>query len=107
MSIIVTNEITVPAEHTETVAARFEQNAANLADVEGFLGFDLCQPTEPADDRWLVVTKWENEEAYTAWREGRAYAKSHSEKHQNGENHKPLSHDSVVRHYNVAFSTQD
>lgn len=104
MSIIVTNEITVPAEHAETVAARFEHNAAGLADVAGFEGFDLCKPTDPADDRWLVVTKWADEDAYKAWREGRAFAKSHADKHQHGADHKPLSSDSVVRHYEVAVS---
>lgn len=92
-------------EHRETVAARFAHNASGLADVEGFEGFDLCQPTEPDDDRWLVITKWKNEENYTAWREGRAFAKSHAEKHQHGSDHKPLSSDSVVRHYSVAFTT--
>ncbi len=93
MSIIVTNEITVPAERAEAVAAKFAENSRSLASVDGFEGFQLCRPTSPADDRWLVVTHWRDNAAYAAWRDSRGYAQSHP-RGQHGAG-------SVVRHYQV------
>ncbi|OKL54625.1 hypothetical protein BSZ39_03230 [Bowdeniella nasicola] len=101
MSIIVTNEITVPAERGELVAARFAANSQSLKDFDGFEGFQLCRPTDPADDRWLVITHWRDEDAYEAWRSGKDFGASHPK----GEKAKGnVDARSVVRHYDVAFA---
>lgn len=102
MSIIVTNEITIPARRAEEVAAKFAANSKGLENFDGYEGFSVCAPTEPADDRWLVITQWRDEDAYKAWFESKKFSKDHG---------KPGSHqsepkNSVVRHYNVVFSTR-
>lgn len=95
MSIIVTNEITVPAERADVVAAKFAENSRALTSVDGFEGFQLCRPTSPADDRWLVVTHWRDDAAYAAWRDSRGFAHSHPRGRSDA--------GSVVRHYQVEF----
>lgn len=101
MSIIVTNEITIPAERAEMVTQKFAANAKGLEDIDGYQGFQLCQPTEPADDRWLVITHWRDRDAYVAWRDSKKYAESHD-----GQTHQKQPKDSVVRYYDVAFDTE-
>ena len=112
MSIIVTNEITVPAERADSVAQKFAQNSQGLENFDGFEGFDLCEPTDPADERWLVITHWRDEAAYQAWRDSKKFAHSHAS--QSGkapsetqtarpDTAKRVPAHSVVRHYNVAF----
>ncbi|MDO5701151.1 MAG: antibiotic biosynthesis monooxygenase family protein [Bowdeniella nasicola] len=107
MSIVVTNEITVDPARAGEVAAKFEANSLALRERDGFLGFDLCRPTDPADDRWLVVTRWRDEQAYANWRESKGFARSHNE---DGAKERPSPRaggaHSVVRHYDVAFSTE-
>lgn len=105
MSIIVTNEITIPAERGDLVAEKFAHNSAGLKKFAGFEGFQLCRPTDPADDRWLVVTHWRDEASYNAWRDSKSYSKSHSAK---GEEKAKGNVDaqSVVRHYEVALDVE-
>lgn len=107
MSIIVTNEITVPAERGAAVAAKFEENSRGLDGRDGFEGFELCRPTSPDDDRWLVITRWRDEAAYEAWRDSRHYGHSHPTIGPNGEKPKTakgVDANSVVRHYDVALT---
>lgn len=101
MSIIVTNELTIPAARAPEVTAKFTANAQRLDGAEGFEGFELCQPTDPEDDRWLVITRWRDEDAYEAWRQSRHFHQSHP----NGgdENHRGAAN-SVIRHYRVAVT---
>lgn len=101
MSIVVTNEITIPARRAEEVAAKFAANSKGLDAFDGYEGFTVCAPTQPADDRWLVITRWRDEEAYEAWRASKKFDRDHA---------KPGSHQaepkqSAVRHYNVVFTT--
>ncbi|MDO4606130.1 MAG: antibiotic biosynthesis monooxygenase family protein [Bowdeniella nasicola] len=110
MSIIVTNEITVEPARADEVARQFAENAAGIKQFEGFCGFQLCRPTDPADDRWLVITHWDSEESYNAWRTSKNYSRSHAddtpeEKAERAENHRKAA--SVVRHYDVAFNTEE
>ena len=105
MSIVVTNEITVPAERAEMVAANFAKNSEGMKNLDGFYGFDLCRPTDPADGRWLVVTHWRDEEAYESWRASRHFGHSHDSESNGEELHRKA--ESVVRHYNIEFSTEN
>lgn len=101
MSIIVTNEITIPAHRADEVAKKFEENSHSLLGRDGFIGFEVCQPTQPEDSRWLVVTHWRDREAYESWRSSRSYTHSHS---QGSSQKEPKN--SVVRFYDVRFETK-
>lgn len=107
MSIIVTNEITIPAERAQLVAQKFANNSRSLEAFDGFEGFELCRPTSPADDRWFVITRWRDEECYNTWRESKQFDSSHPQQGPSGEKPKTLkgvdAH-SVVRHYSVELS---
>ena len=105
MSIIVTNEITVPAERAEMIVAKFAQNAGGMKELDGFQGFQLCHPTDPEDGRWLVVTHWRDETAYEAWRQGRHFGHSHGQEAGEAER-KHREAKSVVRHYVVEFNSE-
>ncbi len=106
MSIIVTNEITVPASRLEEVAAKFTSNGNKIRHLDGFEGFEVLRPTEPADDRVLVITRWRDESAYLAWRHSEHFAAGHPQAHQRTQGQGSSSGDSqkknsVVRHYEV------
>ena len=103
MSIVVTNEISIHPEDAQAVAARFKANGSRMGDLEGFEGFDLLQPTDPADDRWLVVTRWANEKSYEAWIHSHHFSASHGHKaDEEGGPARKGAKTPVVRHYQVA-----
>ncbi|EUJ26363.1 heme-degrading monooxygenase IsdG [Listeria floridensis FSL S10-1187] len=83
--IIVTNTIRVEKGELEHVVKQFTgidgsgEPTRHIAEVEGFLGFELWQKKlEDADHDELVVTsKWESEEAQRAWLKSDSFKKAH------------------------------
>jgi len=71
MSVVKINAITVPAEAGEELERRFAARAGAVEKSPGFLGFQLLRPTG-GDPRYFVVTHWEDEESFLAWRDGDA-----------------------------------
>ena len=103
MTVIKINAITVPADSGDELAKRFAARAGAIDNQEGFEGFELLQPT---DDRttWLVVTRWRDEESFTAWASSPAFGhghRSHSER-QGGEAPPPVAVTSELWSYTVA-----
>ena len=76
MSVVKINAITVPADSGDELARRFAARAGAVDDQDGFEGFELLKPT---DDRttWLVITRWRDEEAFTAWVSSPAFMHGH------------------------------
>lgn len=76
MSIIKINAITVPADSGDELAHRFAARAGAVDGQPGFEGFELLKPV---DDRrtWLVVTRWADEESFTAWVSSPAFGQGH------------------------------
>ena len=81
MSIIKINAITVAADSGDELAKRFAARAGAVDGQDGFEGFELLQPT---DDRttWLVVTRWRDEEAFTAWTSSPTFGQGHQSERQ-------------------------
>jgi heme-degrading monooxygenase HmoA len=73
MSVVKINAIHVPASAGEELEKRFAARAGAVEKSPGFLGFQLLRPVQ-GDDRYFVVTQWESEEAFAAWRDGDARA---------------------------------
>lgn len=96
MSIIITNEITIPPERAEIVTAKFARNSEDLHQFDGFEEFQLCRPNE--GDRWLVITKWRDEDAYAAWRQSKTYENHHPREGQQQREHAAKSQ---ITHYQV------
>jgi len=73
MSVVKINAIRVPEGAGPELEKRFAARAGTVEKSPGFLGFQLLRPTA-GDDRYFVVTHWESEEAFAAWRDGDARA---------------------------------
>jgi heme oxygenase (mycobilin-producing) len=73
MSVVKINAISVPADSHEELEKRFAHRAHTVDGSPGFLGFQLLRPVK-GEDRYFVVTHWENEESFAAWRDGGAAA---------------------------------
>ena len=84
MSVVKINAISVPPKAREELERRFAARAHSVDGSPGFLGFQLLRPVQ-GEDRYFVVTQWEDEESFAAWRDGDAI-KAHS-----GERAKPVS----------------
>jgi heme-degrading monooxygenase HmoA len=78
MSIVRINALNVPPQAGDEIAKRFSARADSLADVAGFEGFELLRPTSEAETRWFVYTRWSDEEAYAAWRDGDGARNAHA-----------------------------
>ncbi|TGO05083.1 antibiotic biosynthesis monooxygenase family protein [Serinibacter arcticus] len=76
MTVIRINAITVPRESGDELAQRFAARVGAIDGVDGFEGFELLKPT---DDRevWLVLTRWRDAEAFTAWTTSESFGRSH------------------------------
>src|ERR1700755_3623660 len=73
MSVVKINAIHVPEGAGDQLEARFAARAGAVEKPPGFLGFQLLRPTA-GESRYSVVTHWESEEAFAAWRDGDARA---------------------------------
>jgi heme oxygenase (mycobilin-producing) len=73
MSVVKINAIHVPEGAGEQLESRFAARAGAVEKSPGFLGFQLLRPTA-GESRYFVVTHWESEEAFAAWRDGDARA---------------------------------
>lgn len=71
MAVVKINAIHVPAGAGEQLEARFAARKHAVDGQPGFLGFQLLRPVK-GDDRYFVVTTWESDEAFAAWRDGAA-----------------------------------
>ena len=76
MPVVKINAISVPPEAHEELEKRFSNRAHTVDGSPGFLGFQLLRPVK-GEDRYFVVTQWEDEESFAAWRDGPAI-KAHS-----------------------------
>ncbi len=73
MSVVKINAIHVPEGAGEQLEQRFAARAGAVENSPGFLGFQLLRPVQ-GDDRYFVVTHWDSEESFAAWRDGDARA---------------------------------
>jgi len=73
MSVVKINAISVPDGAGAELEKRFAARAGAVEGSPGFLGFQLLRPTA-GDTRYFVVTQWDSEESFAAWRDGDARA---------------------------------
>ncbi|WP_096334958.1 antibiotic biosynthesis monooxygenase family protein [Actinotignum schaalii] len=67
MTVVKINTISVPEGAGEHFEARFAAREGAVDQRPGFLSFRLLRPLEEGE-RYLVVTEWESDEDFTAWR---------------------------------------
>ncbi len=71
MPVVKINAIHVPEGAGPELEKRFAHRAHAVENSPGFLGFQLLRPVQ-GDDRYFVVTHWESDAAFAAWRDGPA-----------------------------------
>jgi len=76
MTVIKINAITVSSDSGDELARRFAARAGAVDKQDGFEGFELLQPTDERTT-WLVVTRWRDEESFTAWMSSPAFGHGH------------------------------
>lgn len=99
MAIVKINAISVPAEAGPELERRFAARAGVVDGSPGFLGFQLLRPTA-GEDRYFVLTQWEDEESYAAWRDGDARA-AHK-----GEHGKPVASGAQLLEFDVVLDVR-
>ena len=76
MTVIKINAITVPENAGDELARRFAARAGAVDNQDGFEGFELLRPTDERH-QWLVITRWRDEETFSAWVNSPAFAHGH------------------------------
>lgn len=99
MTVVKINAISVPPQAGEELERRFAARKGAVENSPGFLGFQLLRPTA-GEDRYFVVTHWENEESFVAWRDGGAQA-AHA-----GEAKKPVSSGADLLEFEVVLDVK-
>lgn len=69
MSVVKINALSVAEGQGAQLEERFSGRAHGMAAQLGFEGFQLLRPVA-GETRYLVVSTWQSEDAYRAWREG-------------------------------------
>lgn len=99
MTVVKINALNVPSQAREELERRFSARAGTVESSPGFLGFQLLRPTG-GEDRYFVVTQWEDEESFAAWRDGDARA-AHA-----GEHGKPVAQGANLLEFEVVLDVK-
>jgi heme oxygenase (mycobilin-producing) len=78
VSVVKINVLQVPEGRGEVLEQRFAARAGEVEKVDGFESFELLRPTE-GFDRYLVVTRWRDEEAFQGWLSSQAFQQGHAQ----------------------------
>lgn len=69
MAVVKINAIEVPEGAGPELERRFADRLHAVDGQPGFLSFELLRPVA-GETRYFVVTHWESDEAFQAWRDG-------------------------------------
>ncbi|MEU6535702.1 antibiotic biosynthesis monooxygenase [Streptomyces sp. NPDC047000] len=102
MSIVKINVLTVPAEQREILEKRFASRAHAVENSDGFEWFELLRPVE-GTDQYLVYTRWRDEAAFEAWRDGpmRSAHRGDGAAGEGGERPRPAATDATLWSFEV------
>ncbi len=67
------NALSVTEDSGDELVRRFAARVGAVNTERGFEGFELLRPTD-GRNRWLVVTRWQDEESFGAWFTSPAFA---------------------------------
>ena len=100
MTVVKINALEIPADAGDEIVSRFTARMNSLTDVAGFGGFELLRPTGDTETRWFVYTRWSDQAAYEAWRDGDGARASHATK-EGEEPRKPVSMGATLLEFEV------
>lgn len=90
------NALSVPSQAAPELERRFAARAGVVEGSAGFLGFQLLRPVR-GEDRYFVVTHWEDDASYEAWRDG-SFRAAHK-----GEHGTPVAEGSALLEFEVVL----
>ena len=93
--VTVMNVVQVREERREAFESAFLNRESHVHKAEGFAGFELLRREGEGAGEYVVLSRWESDEAFKAWVNSDLFKMSH--RHADGE----LAHGSEVRHYTV------
>lgn len=102
MPVVKINAISVPPHAQDELEKRFAARAHTVDGSPGFLGFQLLRPVA-GEERYFVVTQWEDEASFAAWRDGSAAAAHAGE---SGERAKPVSSGADLLEFEVVLDVK-
>ncbi len=79
MTVVKINALEIPPQAGDEIVKRFTARMSSLDGVAGFEGFELLRPTGDTETRWFVYTRWADDDAYAAWRDGEGAANAHAQ----------------------------
>jgi heme-degrading monooxygenase HmoA len=102
MSIVKINVLTVAEEQRAELEKRFGARAGMVESSDGFEWFELLRPVE-GTDRYLVYTRWRDEDSFRAWMEGpmKAAHRGGGAGGGGGERPRPAASDATVWSFEV------
>jgi heme-degrading monooxygenase HmoA len=71
MAVVKINAIEIPEGAGPELERRFANRLHAVDGQPGFISFELLRPVS-GDNRYFVLTHWEDEESFQAWRNGPA-----------------------------------
>jgi len=83
MAFVAINVLSVPPERREMLEQRFATRAGEVDKTPGFQAFELLRPVA-GEDRYFVYTRWDSQEAFTAWTESQAFEQGHAQHNRQG-----------------------
>lgn len=99
MAVVKINALNVPPQAGAELERRFSERAHAVENSPGFLGFQLLRPTG-GETRYFVVTTWEDEESFVAWRDGDARS-AHA-----GQHGKPVAEGANLLEFDVVMDVK-
>ena len=90
---VVMNVVEANEGRVEDFESAFRNRERLVRQAEGFVGFELLR--RDRDREYVVLTRWENEEAFEAWVGSELFERSH--RHADGQ----FAHGNEVRRYDV------
>jgi heme-degrading monooxygenase HmoA len=99
MAVVKINAIEVPEGAGPELERRFANRLHAVDGQPGFLSFELLRPVS-GDNRYFVVTHWEDDESFQAWMKG-AGMQAHS-----GERARPVGTGSSLLEFEVVQQSQ-
>lgn len=79
MSFVNITALTAPEGAGAEIEKRFAARAHSTDAAPGFEGFELLRPVY-GEERYFVVTRWESQEAFQAWSDGRPKGRHEGDK---------------------------
>jgi heme-degrading monooxygenase HmoA len=93
--VVTMNVVQVKEERREAFERAFLERESHVHKATGFAGFELLRREGEGAGEYVVLSRWESEEAFRAWVDSDLFKLSH--RHADGE----LAHGSELRLYEV------